>query len=118
MSPARSTYTLTSTDAVYANRALHRLCWVAGATVFVMIMHPLIKDDTALGIAWGLWVLLEIPQAIVYWAKALKAGRRGGRELTYSIREGAFVSIPRGGTCENSSESHSIYHQDLQKEGR
>ena len=94
MSPARSTYTLTSTDAVYANRALHRLYWAAGATVFAMIMRPLIKDDTALGIAWGLWMLLEIPQALVCWVKALKSGRRGGRELTFSIREGAFVSIP------------------------
>jgi hypothetical protein len=94
MSPARSTYTLTSTDAVYANRALHRLYWAAGATVFAMILRPLIKDDTALDITWGLWMLLEIPQALVYWAKALRAGRRDGRELTFSIREGAFVSVP------------------------
>lgn len=95
MSPARSTYTLTSTDAVHANRALHRLYWAAGAIVFVMIMRPLIKDDTALDIAWGLWMLLEIPQAFVYWVRAIKAGRRNGRVLTFSIREGAFVSVPR-----------------------
>lgn len=94
MSPVRSTYTLTSTDAVYANRALHRLYWAAGATVFVMIMRPLIKDDTALGIAWGLWMILEIPQTLVYWVKSIRAGRRDRRVLTFSVREGAFVSIP------------------------
>lgn len=94
MSPKPGTYSLTSPNAVYANRALHRLYWTAGATVFVMIMRPLIKDDAALDIAWGLWMILEIPQALVYWVKALRAGRRDGRGLTFSIREGAFVSIP------------------------
>ena len=94
MSPKPGTYSLASPHAVYANRALHRLYWAAGATVFVMIMRPLIKDDTALDITWGLWMLLEIPQALVYWARAIKAGRRDGRVLIFSIREGAFVSIP------------------------
>lgn len=94
MSPKPGTYSLTSPNAVHANRALHRLYWAAGATVLVMIMRPLIKDDIALDIAWGLWMLLEIPQALVYWAKALRAGRRDGRELIFSISEGAFVSVP------------------------
>lgn len=93
MSLEGSPYTLTSTDAVYANRALRRLYWAAGATIIVMMIRPLIEDDTALDITWGLWMLLEIPQAAVYWVRARIAGRRDRRVLIFSVREGAFVSI-------------------------
>ena len=94
MSPKHSTYSLTAPNAVYANRALNHACWAVGAVIFIMILS-LISEDTPALIAVGcLWMLLEIPQAVVYGIRSVKAGRRDGRALTLSIREGAFVSIP------------------------
>ena len=39
-------------------------------------------------------MLLELPQAVYFGVRAIKAGIRDGRVLAISIREGAFVSIP------------------------
>ena len=94
MSPKHSTYSLTSPNAVYANRALNHAYWALGATVFVMILHSLTAADGLLDIVWGVWMAFEFSQIIRYGIRSLKAGRRDGRTLTLSIREGAFVSIP------------------------
>lgn len=88
-------YSLTSPNAVYANRALNHAYWAAGAVIFIMILSFISKDTPALVAAGCLWMLLEIPQVVVYGIKAFKAGRRDGEVLTLSIREGAFVSIPK-----------------------
>lgn len=94
MSTKHMSYSLTSPNAVYANRALNRACRAAGAVIFIMILSLISKDTPALVAAGCLWMLLEIPQVVVYGIKAFKAGRRDGRVLTLSIHEGAFVSIP------------------------
>ena len=94
MSPKYSTYSLTSPNAVYANRALNHACWAVGAVIFLTILSLMFEDTPALVAVGCLWMLLEIPQVAVYWIRAFKAGRRDGRTLTLSIREGAFVSIP------------------------
>jgi hypothetical protein len=94
MSAKHSTYSLTAPNAVYANRALSHACWAAGATVFIMILSFISEDTQTLIAVWCLWMLLEIPQALVFGIRSVKAGRRDGRTLTLSIREGAFVSIP------------------------
>lgn len=95
MSPKPGTYSLTAPNAVCANRALNHVCWAVVAVIFIMILSR-ISEDTPTLIAVGcLWMLLEIPQAVVYGIRAFKAGRRDGRVLTLSIREGAFVSIPK-----------------------
>ena len=94
MSPKPGTYSLTSPNAVYANRALNHACWAVGALTFVMILHHILEDTPALIAVGCLWMLLEIPQVVFYGIRSLKAGRRDGRTLTLSIREGAFVSIP------------------------
>ena len=94
MSPKPGTYSLTSPNAVYANRALNHACWAVGALIFIMILNRMSEDTPALIAVGCLWMLLEIPQAVVYGIKSFKAGRRDGRVLTFSIREGALVSIP------------------------
>lgn len=95
MSPEHSAYSLTSPNAVYANRALNHACLAAGALVFIMILS-LISEDTPALIAVGcLWMLLEIPQVVFFGIRSVKAGRRDGRTTALSIREGAFVSVPR-----------------------
>lgn len=96
MSPKPGTYLLTSPNAVYANRALNHAYWALGATLFIMVLHTAAPAaaDGLLDIVWGLWMLFEFSQILRYGIKSLKAGRRDGRVLTFSIREGAFVSIP------------------------
>ena len=93
MSPKPGTYSLTSPNAVYANRALNHAYWALGATVFVMILHTMTSADGLLDIVWGAWMLFEFGQIIRYGVKSIKAGIRDGRVLAISIREGAFVSI-------------------------
>ena len=94
MSVKYPTYSLTSPNAVYANRALNHACWAVGAVIFIMILNLMSEDTPALIVVGCLWMLLEIPQEVFYGIKSFKAGRRDGRALTLLIREGAFVSIP------------------------
>lgn len=94
MSPKPGTYSLTSPNAVYANRALNHAYWALGATIFIMVLHTLTSADGLLDIVWGAWMLFEFSQIVRYGVKAIKAGIRDGRVLAISIREGAFVSIP------------------------
>lgn len=94
MSPKYGTYSLTSLNAVYANRALNHAYWALGATIFVMVLHTLTSADGLLDIVWGAWMLFEFSQIIRYGVKSIKAGIRDGRALAISIREGALVSIP------------------------
>lgn len=93
MSPKPGTYSLTSPNAVYANRALNHAYWALGATIFVMVLHTLTSADGLLDVVWGAWMLLEFSQIIRYGVKSIKAGIRDGRVLALSIREGALVSI-------------------------
>lgn len=93
MSPKPGTYSLTSPSAVYANRALNHAYWALGATIFVMVLHTLTSVDDLLDIVWGAWMLFEFGQIVRYGIKSIKAGVRDGRVLTFSIREGAFVSV-------------------------
>mgnify|MGYP000978613137 CR=1 FL=1 len=96
MSPEPGTYSLTSPNAVYANKALNHAYWAAGAPIFVMVLHTVAPAaaDGLLDAVWGAWMLFEFSQIIRYGIKSLKAGRQDGRVLTFSVREGAFVSIP------------------------
>ena len=96
MSPKPGTYSLTSPNAAYANRARNHAYWAAGATIFIMVLHTAASADAdgLLDIVWGLWMLLEFSQILRYGIKSLKAGRRDRRVLAFSIREGAFVSVP------------------------
>lgn len=94
MSPKPGTYSLTSPNAVYANRALNHAYWALGATIFVMVLHTLTSADGLLDIVWGAWMIFEFSQIIRYGVKSIKAGIRDGRVLAISIREGALVSIP------------------------
>lgn len=94
MSPKPGIYSLTSPNAVYANRALNHAYWAVGATIVVMILHTWIPSGGLLDAVWGAWMLFEFSQVIRYGIKAIKAGRRDRRVLTFSIREGALVSIP------------------------
>lgn len=96
MSPRPGTYSLTSPNAVHANHALSHACGAAGATIVVMALHTLTTADGLLDIAWGAWVAFELSQITRYWIKSIKAGRRDRRVLTFSVREGAFVSVPEG----------------------
>lgn len=96
MSPKPGTYSLTSPNAVYANRALDHAYWAAGATLVVMVLHTLTSVDGLLDLFWGVWMLFEFSQIVRYGAKSIKAGIRDGRVLAISIREGALVSIPEG----------------------
>lgn len=94
MSPKPGTYSLTSPNAVYANRALNHAYWALGVTVFVMVLHTMTSADGLLDIVWGAWMIFEFSQIIRYGVKSIKAGIRDGRVLAISIREGALVSIP------------------------
>ena len=94
MSPRPGTYSLTSPNAVYASRALNHAYWALGATIFVMVLHTLTSADGLLDIVWGAWMLFEFAQITRYGIKSIKAGVRDGRVLAFSIREGAFVSVP------------------------
>ena len=94
MSPKPGTYSLTSPNAVYANRALNHAYWALGATIFVMVLHTLTAADGLLDVVWGVWMLFEFSQIIRYGVKSIKAGIRDGRVLAISIHEGALVSIP------------------------
>lgn len=94
MSPKPGTYSLTSPNAVHANHALNHAYWALGATIFVMILHSLTAADGPLDIVLGLWMVFEFSQIVRYGIKAIKAGIRDRRVLAFSIREGAFVSIP------------------------
>ncbi len=94
MSPKPGTYSLTSPNAVYANRALNHAYWAAGATIFVMVLHTMTSADGLLDVVWGAWMLFEFSQIVRYGVKSIKAGIRDGRVLAISIREGALVSIP------------------------
>ena len=94
MSLKPGTYSLTSPNAVHANHALNHAYWALGATVFVMILHTLTTADGLLDIVWGAWMLFEFSQIVRYGIKAIKAGICDKRVLTFSIHEGAFVSIP------------------------
>lgn len=94
MSPKAGTYSLTSHNAVYANRALNHIYWAIGATVFIMVLHTLTAADGLLDVVWGAWMIFEFGQVIRYGVKSVKAGIRDGRVLAISIYEGALVSIP------------------------
>lgn len=94
MSPKPGTYSLTSPNAVHANRALNHAYWALGATIFVMVLHTMTEADGLLDVVWGAWMLFEFSQIIRYGVKSIKAGIRDGRVLAISIREGALVSIP------------------------
>ena len=94
MSPKPGTYSLTSPNAVSANRALNHAYRALGATIFVMVLHTLTSADGLLDVVWGAWMLFEFSQIVRYGVKSIKAGIRDGRVLAISIREGALVSIP------------------------
>lgn len=94
MSPKTGTYSLTSPNAIYANRALSHAYRALGATIAVMILHSLTVADGVLDLVWGIWMILEFAQIVRYGVKSIKAGIRDGRSLAISIREGALVSIP------------------------
>lgn len=93
MSPKPGTYSLTSPNAVYANRALNHAYWALGATIFVMVLHTMTSADGLLDVVWGAWMIFEFSQIVRYGVKSIKAGIRDGRVLAISIREGALVSI-------------------------
>lgn len=96
MSPKPGTYSLTSPNAVYANRALNHAYWAVGATIFVMVLHTVAPAAAGglLDIVWGAWMIFEFSQIVRYGVKSIKAGIRDRRVLAFSIREGAFVSVP------------------------
>lgn len=94
MSPKPGTYSLTSPNAVYANRALNHAYWALGATIFVMVLRTMTSADGLLDIVGGVWMIFEFSQIIRYGVKSIKAGIRDGRVLAISIHEGALVSIP------------------------
>lgn len=94
MSPKPGTYSLTSPNAVYANRALNHACWASGVSIVVMVLHTLITADDLLAIVLGAWMAFEFVQVVRYVAKSIKAGIRDRRVLAFSIREGALVSVP------------------------
>ena len=88
MSPKYGTCSLTSPNAVYANRALNHAYWALGATIFVMILHTVTSADGLLDVVWGVWIAFEFSQIIRYGVKAIKAGIRDGRVLAISIQIG------------------------------
>lgn len=96
MSPKPGTYTLTSPNAVYANRALSHAYWALGVAAVSALFHllDLSPADRFLDIVLGAWIVFEFSQIIRYGAKSIKAGIRDGRVLAISIHEGALVSIP------------------------
>lgn len=96
MSLKPGTYSLTSPNAVHANHALNHAYWALGAAIFVMVLHTLPAAGGLLDIVWGAWMLFEFSQIVRYGIKAIKAGIRDRRVLAFSVREGAFVSVPEG----------------------
>lgn len=94
MSPKPGTYSLTSPNAVYANKALKHAYWALGAALAVAILRPVLPAGAPLDLVLGLWMLLELPQVVYFGARAIAAGIRDKRVLAISIREGAFVSVP------------------------
>lgn len=94
MSPKPGTYSLSSPNAVYANKALKHAYWALGASLVVVILRPVLPAESPLDLVWGLWMLLELPQVVYFGVRAVKAGIRDRRVLAFSIREGAFVSVP------------------------
>ena len=94
MSPKPGTYSLTSPNAVHANHALNHAYWVLGAAIFVMVLRTLPVAGGLLDAVWGLWMVFEFSQIVRYGIKSIKAGIRDRRVLAFSIREGAFVSVP------------------------
>ena len=97
MSPKPGTYSLTSPNAVYANRALKHAYWALGASAVAAILRPVLPPGSPIDLVWGLWMLLELPQAVYFGFRAAKAGIRDRRILTFSVHEGAFVSVPGRG---------------------
>lgn len=94
MSPKPGIYSLTSPNAVYANKALKHAYWALGASGVAAALRIVLPPEAPLDIVWGLWMLLELPQVVYFWVRAVKAGIRDGRALTFSVCEGAFVSVP------------------------
>ena len=96
MSPKPGTYSLTSPNAIHANRALSHAYWALGVAAVSAILHllDLSPADRFLDIILGIWILFEFSQVIRYGVKSIKAGIRDGRVLAVSIYEGALVSIP------------------------
>lgn len=94
MSPKPGTYSLTSPNAVYANKALKHAYWALGSSIVAAILRPVLPAEAPLYLVWGLWMLLELPQAVYFGVRAVKAGIQDRRVLAFSIREGAFVSVP------------------------
>lgn len=94
MSPKAGTYSLTSPNAVYANRALNHIYCAVGATIFIMVLHILTAADGLLDAVWAALMLLEFGQIIRYGVKSIEAGICDGRVLAISVYEGALVSIP------------------------
>ena len=94
MSPKPGTYSLTSPNAVHANHALNHAYWALGAAVFAMVLHTLTSADGLLDAVLGVWMVFEFSQIVRYGVKSVKAGIRDRRVLTFSIREGALVSVP------------------------
>lgn len=94
MSPKPGTYTMTHPNAVYANRALSHAYRALGVAAVSALLHLLDLDpaDRFLDIILGIWILFEFSQVIRYGIKSIRAGRRDGRSVHISIREGAFVS--------------------------
>lgn len=98
MSPKPGTYTMTHPNAVYANRALSHAYWALGVAAVSALLHLLDLDpaDRFLDIILGIWILFEFSQVIRYGIKSIRSGRRDGRSVSISIREGAFVSSIEG----------------------
>lgn len=94
MSPKPGTYSLTSPNAVHANHALNHAYWALGATIFIMVLHTLTSAVGLLDLVWGAWMTFEFSQIVRYGVKSIKAGILDRRVLAFSIREGAFVSVP------------------------
>ena len=94
MSTKHATYSMTAENAVHANHALSHAYRAAGVTIAVMILHTWILSGGLLDLFWGAWTAFEFSQIVRYGVKSLKAGSRNRCVLTFSIREGAFVSIP------------------------
>lgn len=88
------TYSLTSPNAVHANHALNHASWALSATLFVMVLHTVASADGLLDAVFGVWMGFEFSQIVRYGVEAIKAGIRDRRVLAFSIREGAFVSVP------------------------
>lgn len=93
MGPKPGTYSLTSPNAVYANKALKHAYWALGASAAAAALRHVLPASAPLDLVWGLWMLLELPQVVYFWARTLKAGARDGRVLAFSLYEGAFVSV-------------------------